>query len=92
MTAQIASPSPDRSGHRMAISLSAAAVSAIPPPGFVSLSAGAPNPSVAAPGSQVAAAFAGRAEYPPHTIRLLADSTSADQTSTAGWWSGARGG
>ncbi len=64
MTAQITSHPPDRSGRRMGIGLSA----------------GAPNPRVTAPGSQVVAAFAGRVGYPPHTIRLPADSTS-----TGGW-------
>jgi hypothetical protein len=59
MTAQIASHPPDRSGRRVAINLSA----------------GAPNPRVTAPGSQVVAAFAGRVGYPPHTIRRPADST-----------------
>jgi hypothetical protein len=86
MTAQIASHPPDRSGRRMAISLSAVAVSAVPPPRFVSLPAGASNPRVAAPGGQVVAAFAGRVGYPPHMIRLLADSTS-----TGGWLTAQRG-
>jgi hypothetical protein len=83
MTAQIASHPPDRSGRRMAISLSAVAGIGYTPAWIVSLSAGAPNPSVAGPGSQVVAAFAGRVGYPPHTIRLLADSTSTGGRLTA---------
>ena len=83
MTAQIASHPPDRSGRRMAISLSAVAGIGYTAAWIVSLSVGAPNPRVAAPGSQVVAAFAGRVGYPPHTIRLLADSTSTGGRLTA---------
>ena len=78
MTAQNASHPPDRSGPRMAISPSAVAGIGYTAASIASLSLGAPNPRVAAPGSQVVAAFAGRVGQPPQTIRLLADSTSTD--------------
>jgi hypothetical protein len=83
MTAQIASHPPDRSGRRMTISLSAVAGIGYAAAWIVSLSVGSPNPSMAAPGSQVVAAFAGRAGYPPHKIRLLADGTSTGGRLTA---------
>jgi hypothetical protein len=85
MTAQIASHPPDHSGRRMAISLSAVAGIGYTAAWVASLPARAPNPSVAAPGSQVVAAPARRVGYPPHTIRLLADSTSTGGRLTAQW-------
>ena len=60
MTAQIASTQPAGPNRRMAISLSALAGAGYTVAWIISLSVGAPNPSVAAPGSQVVAAFAGR--------------------------------
>jgi hypothetical protein len=83
MTAQIASHPPGRSGRRMAISPSAVASIGYTAAWAISLPVGAPNPSVAAPGSQVVAAPAGRAGYPPPTIRLLADSTPTGGRLTA---------
>ncbi len=83
MTVQIASHPPGRSGSRMAISLSAVAGIGYTAAWVISLSAGASNPMVAAPGSPVVAAPAGRVGYPPPTIRLLADSTSTGGRLTA---------
>ena len=60
MTAQITSAQADRPGRRMAVSLSALAGTGYAAAWIISLSVGAPNPSVAASGSQVVAAFAGR--------------------------------
>ena len=60
MTAQITSAQADRPGRRMAVSLSALAGIGYAAAWIISQSVGAPNPSVAASGSQVAAAFAGR--------------------------------
>ena len=60
MTAQITSAQADLPGRRMAVSLSALAVIGYAAAWIISLSVGAPNPSVAASGSQVVAAFAGR--------------------------------
>jgi len=60
MTAQIAPTQPTRPDRRMAISLSALAGVGYTAAWIISLSVGAPNPSVAAPGRQVVGAFAGR--------------------------------
>jgi hypothetical protein len=60
MTAQITSAQPDRPGRRMAVGLSALAGTGYAAAWIISLSVGAPNPSVAASGSQVVGAFAGR--------------------------------
>ena len=60
MTDRIASKQPRRSRRRIAFSLSALAGVGYTAAWIISLSVGAPNPSVAAPGSQVVAAFAGR--------------------------------
>jgi hypothetical protein len=60
MTAQITSAQADLPGRRMAVSLSALAGIGYAAAWIISLSVGAPNPSVAASGSQVVAAFAGR--------------------------------
>jgi len=60
MTAQIAPTQPARPDRRMAISLSALAGAGYTAAWIVSLSVGAPNPSVAAPGRQVVTMFAGR--------------------------------
>jgi hypothetical protein len=59
MTTQIRTRPPGRSGRRTAISLSAVAGIGYAVAWIVSLSVGAPNPSVNATGSQVTAAFAG---------------------------------
>jgi hypothetical protein len=53
MTAQITSTRPDRPGRRKAVSLSALAGIGYAATWIISLSVGAPNPSVAASGSQV---------------------------------------
>jgi len=60
MTAQITPTQPDRLGRRTAVSLSALAGIGYAAAWIISQSVGAPNPSVAASGSQVVAAFAGR--------------------------------
>ena len=60
MTDRIASKQPRRSRRRIAFSLSTLAGAGYTAAWIISLSVGAPNPSVAAPGSQVVAAFAGR--------------------------------
>ncbi len=59
MTALLTSSKPTRSGRRMAITLSALAGISYAAAWIISLSVGAPNPSVAAAGSRVVAAFAG---------------------------------
>lgn len=59
MTAQFAPTHPARPDRRMAISLSALAGAGYTAAWIVSLSVGAPNPSVAAPGRQVVTVFAG---------------------------------
>ena len=66
MTTQITSAQADRSGRRMAVSVSAMAGIGYAATWIISLSVGAPNPSVAASGSQVVAAFAGRSGRPGH--------------------------
>ena len=60
MTDRIASKQPRRSRRRIAFSLSTLAGAGYTAAWIISLSVGAPNPSVAAPGSQVVAAIAGR--------------------------------
>jgi hypothetical protein len=60
MTAQITSAQADRPRRRIPVSLSALAGIGYAGAWIISLSVGAPNPSVAASGSQVVAAFAGR--------------------------------
>lgn len=60
MTAQITSAQPARPGRRMAVSLSALAGIAYAAAWIISVSVGAPNPSVAASGGQVVVAFGGR--------------------------------
>ena len=60
MTAQITVAQADRPGRRIPVSLSALAGIGYAAAWIISLSVGAPNPSVAASGSQVVAAFAGR--------------------------------
>ncbi len=59
MTAQTRTRPPGRPGRRTAVSLSAVAGIGYAAAWIISLSVGAPNPSVAATGSQVTAAFAG---------------------------------
>jgi hypothetical protein len=60
MTAQITSAQADRLGRRTAVSLSALAGIGYAAAWIISQSVGGPNPSVAASGSQVVAAFGGR--------------------------------
>src|SRR5580658_1265831 len=60
MTAQITSAPAGRLGRRMAVSLSAMAGIGYVAASIISQSVGGPNTSVAASGSQVVAAFAGR--------------------------------
>jgi len=69
MTAQITSAQADRPGRWMAVSLSALAGIGYAAAWIISLSVGAPNPSVAASGSQVVAAFAGRSRAWPGHVR-----------------------
>jgi hypothetical protein len=64
MTAHITSAQADRPGRRMAVSLSALAGVGYSAAWIISLSVGAPNPSVAASGSQVVAALPGTAGRP----------------------------
>jgi hypothetical protein len=60
MTAQITSAAADRPGRRMPVSLPALAGIGYAAAWIISVSLGTPNPSVAASGSQVVAAYAGR--------------------------------
>ncbi len=60
MTAQITSAQVDRLGRRTAVSLSALTGIGYAAAWIISQSVGGPNPSVAASGSQVVAAFGGR--------------------------------
>ena len=76
MTAQITSAQADRPGRRMAVSLSALAGIGYAAAWIISLSVGAPNPSVAASGSQVVAAFAGRSG-PALAMFALAEGVAA---------------
>ena len=76
MTAQITSAQADRPSRRMAVSLSALAGTGYAAAWIISLSVGAPNPSVAASGSQVLAAFAGRSG-PALAMFALAEGVAA---------------
>jgi hypothetical protein len=76
MTAQITSTWPDRPGRRKAVSLSALAGIGYAATWIISLSVGAPNPSVAASGSQVVAAIAGRSG-PTLAMYALAEGVAA---------------
>ena len=76
MTAQITSTQPDRPGRRKAVSLSALAGIGYAATWIISLSVGAPNPSVAASGSQVVAAIAGRSG-PTLAMYALAEGVAA---------------
>ena len=76
MTAQITSTRPDRPGRRKAVSLSALAGIGYAATWIISLSVGAPNPSVAASGSQVVAAIAGRSG-PTLAMYALAEGVAA---------------
>ena len=76
MTAQITSTRPDRPGRRKAVSLSALAGIGYAATWIISLSVGAPNPSVAASGSPVVAAIAGRSG-PTLAMYALAEGVAA---------------
>jgi hypothetical protein len=76
MTAQITSAQADRPSRRMAVSLSALAGTGYAAAWIISLPVGAPNPSVAASGSQVVAAFAGRSG-PALAMFALAEGVAA---------------
>jgi hypothetical protein len=76
MTAQITSAPAGRLGHRMAVSLSALAGIGYVAAWIISQSLGGPNPSVAASGSQVVAAFAGRSG-PGLAMYALAEGAAA---------------
>jgi hypothetical protein len=76
MTAQITSAQADRPGRRTVISLSALAGIGYAAAWIISLSVGAPNPSVAASGSRVVAAFAGRSG-PALAMFTLAEGVAA---------------
>jgi prepilin signal peptidase PulO-like enzyme (type II secretory pathway) len=76
MTAQITSAQEHRPSRRMAVSVSAIAGIGYAATWIISLSVGAPNPSVAASGSQVVAAFAGRSG-PALAMFALAEGAAA---------------
>ena len=76
MTAQITSAAADRPGRRMPVSLPALAGIGYAAAWIISVSLGAPNPSVAASGSQVVAAYAGRSG-PALAMFALAEGVAA---------------
>ena len=76
MTAQITPAAADRPGRRMPVSLSALTGIGYAAAWIISLSVSAPNPSVAASGSQVVAAFAGRSG-PALAMFALAEGVAA---------------
>ncbi len=76
MTTQAMTKPPARAGRRRFMSLSAAAGIGYSVAWIISLSAGAPNPSVSAPGAQVVAAFAGHGG-PTMTMFALAEGVAA---------------
>jgi hypothetical protein len=76
MTAQITSAQADRLRHRRAVSLPALAGIGYAAAWIISQSVGAPNPSVAASGSQVVAAYAGRSG-PSLAMFALAEGAAA---------------